>query len=170
MRPRQQRDDGQIDLLRARLDQILNMDHPLVKLAAAIDWGFLDKRLGEVYDDDPGRPPLPSRLMAGLAILKAMHDLSDEDLCERWLENPITNCSAARRSSSIAWPSSADALAPAHGRGAASGAAAGEPGGGDTAEGGQAGRLPRGDRRHHRSGESHRLPDRRQAVEGVGSG
>ena len=88
MRPRQQRDDGQIDLLRARLDQILNMDHPLVKLAAAIDWGFLDKRLGEVYDDDPGRPPLPSRLMAGLAILKAMHDLSDEDLCERWLENP----------------------------------------------------------------------------------
>jgi transposase, IS5 family len=88
MRPRQQRDDGQIDLLRARLDQILNMDHPLVKLAAAIDWGFLDKRLGEVYDDDPGRPPLPSRLMAGLAIVKSMHDLSDEELCERWLENP----------------------------------------------------------------------------------
>ena len=26
--------------------------------------------------------------MAGLAILKAMHDLSDEALCERWVENP----------------------------------------------------------------------------------
>jgi transposase, IS5 family len=26
--------------------------------------------------------------MAGLAILKHMHDLSDEVLCERWLENP----------------------------------------------------------------------------------
>jgi IS5 family transposase len=27
-------------------------------------------------------------LMAGLAILKHMHDLSDEVLCERWVENP----------------------------------------------------------------------------------
>jgi IS5 family transposase len=26
--------------------------------------------------------------MAGLAILKHMHDLSDEVLCERWIENP----------------------------------------------------------------------------------
>jgi IS5 family transposase len=26
--------------------------------------------------------------MAGLAIFKHMHDLSDEVLCERWLENP----------------------------------------------------------------------------------
>lgn len=26
--------------------------------------------------------------MAGLAILKSMHNLSDEGLCERWLENP----------------------------------------------------------------------------------
>src|SRR5215212_8595337 len=36
----------------------------------------------------PARPPLPTRLMAGLAILKHMHDLSDEVLCERWVENP----------------------------------------------------------------------------------
>lgn len=88
MRPKERRDGGQTDLLRARLDQILNMDHALVKLAAAIDWRFLEERLGEVYDDDPGRPPLPTRLMAGLAILKSMHNLSDEGLCERWLENP----------------------------------------------------------------------------------
>jgi Transposase domain (DUF772) len=26
--------------------------------------------------------------MAGLAILKHVHDLSDEVLCERWIENP----------------------------------------------------------------------------------
>jgi len=26
--------------------------------------------------------------MAGLAILKHMHDLSDEGLCDRWVENP----------------------------------------------------------------------------------
>jgi hypothetical protein len=29
----------------------------------------------------------PTLLMAGLSILKAMHDLSDEALCERWVEN-----------------------------------------------------------------------------------
>jgi IS5 family transposase len=26
--------------------------------------------------------------MAGLALLKHMHDLSDEALCDRWIENP----------------------------------------------------------------------------------
>jgi hypothetical protein len=31
-----------------------------------------------------GQPPLPTRL----AILKYTHDLSDEVLCERWVENP----------------------------------------------------------------------------------
>jgi hypothetical protein len=35
-----------------------------------------------------GHPPLPTRLMAGLAILKSLHDLSDGDLCARWIENP----------------------------------------------------------------------------------
>ena len=88
MRPKERRDTGQADLVRARLDQIVDPIHALVKLAAAIDWRFLEQRLGAVYDDDPGRPPLPTRLMAGLAILKHLHDLSDEVLCERWIENP----------------------------------------------------------------------------------
>jgi Transposase domain (DUF772) len=36
----------------------------------------------------PGSPPLPTRLMAGIAILKYMHDLSDEAVCDHWVENP----------------------------------------------------------------------------------
>jgi len=88
MRPKERRESGQTDLFRARLDQIVDPTHPLVKLARAIDWRFLEERFGTVYDDDPGRPPLPTRLMAGLAILKHLHDLSDEVLCERWIENP----------------------------------------------------------------------------------
>lgn len=88
MRPKERRDGGQRDLFRARLDQIVDMGHPLAKLAATIDWGFLEQRFGVVYADVPGRPPLPTRLMAGLAILKHMHDLSDEGLCDRWIENP----------------------------------------------------------------------------------
>ena len=88
MRPKERRDNGQTDLLRSRLDAIIDMAHPLVKLAQTIDWSFLEQKFGAVYEDKPGRPPLPTRLMAGLAILKHTHDLSDEVLCERWVENP----------------------------------------------------------------------------------
>src|SRR5215212_3722661 len=88
MRPMERRETGQRDLFRARLDQIVALDHPLVKLVRAIDWGFLEERCGAVDTDGPGRPPLPTRLMAGLAILKHLHDVSDEILCERWIENP----------------------------------------------------------------------------------
>jgi len=35
-----------------------------------------------------GQPPLPTRLMAGLAILKHTYNLSDEVVCELWIENP----------------------------------------------------------------------------------
>jgi IS5 family transposase len=88
MRPRERRDSGQGDLLRSRLDQIIDMRHPLVALARKVDWAFLEKTFGEAYTDGPGQPPLPTRLMAGLIILKYTHDLSDEVLCERWVENP----------------------------------------------------------------------------------
>src|SRR5438876_1779950 len=88
MRPRERRETGEQDLFRSRLDQIIDMGHALVKLAQTIDWSFLEQRFGAVYEDKSGRPPLPTRLMAGLAILKHTYDLSDEVLCERWVENP----------------------------------------------------------------------------------
>lgn len=88
MKPRERRETGEQDLFRARLDQIIDMRHELVKLAQTIDWRFLESRFGEVYSDGPGMPPLPTRLMAGLAILKHTFNLSDEELCARWVENP----------------------------------------------------------------------------------
>jgi transposase, IS5 family len=75
MRPKERRDSGRAQLLRSRLDQIAEMGHPLVKLAGAIDWRFLEERFGAAYSDKPGHPPLPTRLMAGLSILESM--LSD---------------------------------------------------------------------------------------------
>src|ERR1700678_3284548 len=48
----------------------------------------LEERFGAVYWYKPGQPPLPTRLMAGLSILKHTHNLSDEELCARWIENP----------------------------------------------------------------------------------
>ena len=88
MRPRERRESGKQDLFRSRLDEIIDMNHALVKLARAIDWRFLEERFGAVYSDTPGQPPLPTRLMTGLAILKHTYDLSDEALCDRWVENP----------------------------------------------------------------------------------
>src|SRR5215213_2104021 len=88
MKPKERRDGGQADLLRSRLDAIIDMDHALVKLSRTIDWSFLEQKFGAIYTDQPGHPPLPTRLMAGLAILKHTYDLSDEVLCERWVENP----------------------------------------------------------------------------------
>src|SRR5580700_4636506 len=88
MRPRERRDSGGKDLFRARLDQIIDLNHELAKLARAIDWRFLEEKFGAVYTDRPGRPPLPTRLMAGLAILKHTFNLSDEVVCDRWVENP----------------------------------------------------------------------------------
>src|ERR1700704_4635326 len=88
MRPRERRETGEQDLFRSRLDQIIDMEHALVKLARSIDWGFLEGKFGAVYKDGAGQPPLPTRLMAGLAILKHTYNLSDEGVCELWIENP----------------------------------------------------------------------------------
>jgi IS5 family transposase len=84
MKPRERRETGQSDLFKARLDQIIDMEHPLVRLAQRIDWAFLERQFGAVYADGPGSPPLPTRLMAGLHILKYSENLSDERLCEAW--------------------------------------------------------------------------------------
>ena len=88
MKPRERRESGQNDMFRARLDQIIDMQHKLAKLARQVDWGFLETTFGAAYTDKPGHPPLPTRLMAGLAIIKHSYDLSDERLCEIWIENP----------------------------------------------------------------------------------
>jgi len=88
MKPQEPIKTGQSDMFRSRLDQIIHMGHEKVVLADRIDWQFLFDTFGEAYTDRPGHPPLPTRLMAGLQILKYADDLSDEELCARWVENP----------------------------------------------------------------------------------
>ena len=50
--------------------------------------GVSRQRFASVCTPGAGSARLPTRLVAGLLILKHMHDLSDEVLCARWLENP----------------------------------------------------------------------------------
>ena len=88
MKPREPVKTGQSDMFRSRLDQIIDLGHEKVVLADRIDWRYLSETFGEAYTDRPGHPPLSTRLMAGLQILKYADNLSDEELSARWVENP----------------------------------------------------------------------------------
>ena len=78
---------SEFELFQSRLDNMLDPEHPLVKLAGLIDWSRFDEAFGRFYTQK-GRPGLPTRLMAGLHLLKHMDGLSDEAVCARWVENP----------------------------------------------------------------------------------
>jgi IS5 family transposase len=88
MKPKERVETGQTDMFRARLDQFIDMTHPLVRLRQETDWGYMNETFGAVYKDGAGHPPLPTQLMVGLAIIKHMENLSDEDLTERWVRDP----------------------------------------------------------------------------------
>ena len=51
MRPRERRETGAQDLFRSRLDQIIDMKHPLASLGRTVDWSFLEQEFGAVYTD-----------------------------------------------------------------------------------------------------------------------
>lgn len=87
MKPRQPKETQNDDLFRSRLTQIINTRHELAQLAGRIDWAHIDQQVQPFFATE-GRPAIPSRLMIGLHILKSMYQLSDEAVCERWVENP----------------------------------------------------------------------------------
>jgi IS5 family transposase len=78
--------DGEADMFRNRLDNIIDMRHELVRLAGLIDWRRFDEAFGSLYAEK-GRPGLPTRLMVGLHFLKHARGVSDEHVCAQWIEN-----------------------------------------------------------------------------------
>lgn len=66
----------------------LDLRHPLVRLAGLIAWEAFEDEFGPLYHESTGRPGKPIRLMVGLTYLKHTYDLSDEEVCARWAENP----------------------------------------------------------------------------------
>ena len=103
------------DLFRARLDDMIDLQHPLAVLATRMPWANIEASLAPVFartsrsgkvaaGDDlfgptaqmagagigrGGRPRLPIRLMASLLYLKHAFNESDESLVERWSENVV---------------------------------------------------------------------------------
>ncbi len=107
-------DDEHADFFRSRLDQMIDLRHPLAVLATRLPWAEIEAARGaEVRPDktralsgfageylagastcelgggvsNAGRPRLPIRFMASLLYLKNSFNLSDEELVERWTEN-----------------------------------------------------------------------------------
>ena len=87
MRPKQRDEKGSGDLFRARLDQIIDMKHELVRLADEIDWGRIDDQVAERFSA-AGRPGTETRFMIGILLLKQIYGLSDEGVWERWVHDP----------------------------------------------------------------------------------
>lgn len=101
------------DFFRSRLDQMIDLRHPLAVLSKRLPWDAIEaavapklahqakpaKRVAGVdlagaFDGEfgggvspAGRPRLPVRLMVSLLYLKNSFNLSDEELVERWAEN-----------------------------------------------------------------------------------
>src|SRR5215203_483589 len=88
MRPPTPHQSASDDPQRVRLALLLSHEHPLYRLAEAVDWARFEAELGPLYAEDVGRPGLPTRLMVGLHYLKYLFDESDESVVEKFVENP----------------------------------------------------------------------------------
>lgn len=103
------------DFFRGRLEDMIDLRHPLAVLARRMPWAQIEvalspalahrDRVGQVIEGDDlfgpsvqvvgagvsaaGRPRLPIRLMASLLYLKHAFDLSDEEVVARWSENVV---------------------------------------------------------------------------------
>ena len=65
----------------------LNPRHSIYQLSKIIDWESLENDFTRLYSRR-GRPAKPVRLMISLLLLKQLHDLSDDQVVEGWIENP----------------------------------------------------------------------------------
>lgn len=86
MKPKEINYERQREMFKVELITLVNMKHPLVKLAGNINWGEFEKQLGPTYHERLGQPGLGTRLMVSLHYLKYQYDLSDEGVLEQWME------------------------------------------------------------------------------------
>ena len=87
MRPKRATATPQDGPFRARLEDPIDLRHPLARLAGPIDWGRFEAEFGALHTDG-GRPGLPMRPVVGPHLRKRMDGLSDEAACARHLDSP----------------------------------------------------------------------------------
>ncbi len=86
------RAQSQEEQFKSRLDQMLDSQHPLFRLANAISWEYFEQEFERYYTENHGRLGKQIRLLLGLHYLKNAYDESDENCVERFLENPCWHC------------------------------------------------------------------------------
>lgn len=79
--------DLQQDMFKTRLTALIDLGHPLVKLAHEMAWEKIELEFTSLYSPQ-GRPSIPVRKIGGMLLLKHMFKESDESVVERWVENP----------------------------------------------------------------------------------
>ena len=87
MRPKKPKNLPQDELFQLRLEAICDPANSLVKLADRIDWDSLDEQFSSLYAV-AGRPAIATRMMIGLTLLQSLYGLSEDDVVDRWPENP----------------------------------------------------------------------------------
>lgn len=75
------------DFFSPPLKSLINLDHEVVRLAARIDWLRLEKAILPSFRKR-GEVTISMRFMLGLLLLKSIEDISDEQVCEQWVQNP----------------------------------------------------------------------------------
>ena len=88
MKPKPSVAAAQPDLFQTELKAIINLRHPLVKLAQEFNWDAFEQQLQPTYSPVMGAPGINTRLMVALHFLKHQHDLSDDEVVAKWVENP----------------------------------------------------------------------------------
>lgn len=81
------------DLFRQPLVDMINLKHPLVKLADVMDWELIESAFGDHFASTTGGPALSPRWVAGLLYLQHAYDGSDEEIINTWMENPYVQYS-----------------------------------------------------------------------------
>jgi IS5 family transposase len=118
------------DFFRNRLDQMIDLRHPLAVLANRMPWQEIEASLaqrwarqvkaGKKIEDldlfgpvsavtgggisNAGRPRLPTRLMVALLYLKHAFNESDEDVIQRWGETPTWQYFSGNEYFEHRWP------------------------------------------------------------------
>ena len=69
------------------IEGFANMGHELIQLSKNINWEKIEKSF-EGHYCNYGRKAISTRLLVGLQMLRWMYNLSDEGVCNRWVESP----------------------------------------------------------------------------------
>jgi|AMFO01.1.fsa_nt_gi hypothetical protein len=69
MGPKRKESIPQGELFRSRLENMISLEHELVKLSRLIDREAFDAEWGKLFESNLGAPAIPTRLIAGLHYL-----------------------------------------------------------------------------------------------------